>query len=94
MEPRKEPADTILYQDLAEVSEVNFFTKGMVKIGFEINNKQQFPLKFKNIIVGDYGCTFNQRTEFIYQTMSVCEGFFIRKRNWKQILQDNKTIAY
>jgi hypothetical protein len=39
MEPRQEPADTILYQDLAEVSEVNFFTKGMVKIGFVINNK-------------------------------------------------------
>lgn len=39
MEPRCEQADTILFRDLDEVTEVSFFTKGIVKIGFEINNK-------------------------------------------------------
>jgi hypothetical protein len=38
MEPRSEQPDTILFTDLAEVTEVIFFTKGMIKVGFEINN--------------------------------------------------------
>ena len=43
--------------------------------------------------IGDYGCTMDKTSRFIYKTTTVCEGFFIRKRFWVQVLNSNAFIA-
>jgi hypothetical protein len=44
-------------------------------------------------VIGDYGCTMNKTSRFIYKTTTACEGFFVRKRFWDQILKAHSFIA-
>ena len=44
-------------------------------------------------MIGDYNCTFNKSSRFLYRTASFCDGFFIRKRHWKSLLQNNSFYA-
>jgi hypothetical protein len=36
-----------------------------------------------------YSVTFFKRSQFIYRTVSNCSGYFIRRFNWRQILESN-----
>jgi hypothetical protein len=91
LEPRHELANTILLHELDEVNEVIFFTKGMVDIGFEINRQQEYVLRLdKKIIIGAYNLTFNTRSDLVYRTFSLCQGYFIRRSNWKGIIEDEE----
>ena len=49
--------------------------------------------KKKSIVIADHGCTFNHKSNFIYKTKTLCEGYSIRKLNWQQILDDSPQIA-
>ena len=33
--------------------------------------------------------TFNKRSKFIYKTFTYCEGFSVRKTNWKTVIDDD-----
>ena len=46
MEPRYENENTILFAEVEEVTEVIFFVEGIFEIGFEMNGKQHFVLRF------------------------------------------------
>jgi hypothetical protein len=35
-----------------------------------------------------FGVTFNKKSRFIYKALANCNGFFIRKKNWRHILED------
>jgi len=37
LEPRQEERDTILFNELEDIDEVLFFTKGVHEIGYELN---------------------------------------------------------
>ena len=79
-----------MVKELDEFTEVYFFNKGTYEIGFEIDHKPYFILQYKNSnVIGAYGLTFNVRALFIYKTLSVCNGFAIRKKKWFDILNDN-----
>ena len=83
LEPRKEVKETILYNELDDFTEILFFPKGQIDIGFELNRKRFFVLrKGAGIVIADHGCTFNHPSNFIYKTHSDCEGFSIRKLDW------------
>lgn len=91
LEPRLEHTGTLLLNELATVDEVIFFTKGTYLVGFEINNVKMFKLEFKQHAakpIGDYEITFNQKSKFLYRTETICEGFFIRKSNWIEVLDE------
>lgn len=60
LQPRKEEMNVVLFNELDEFTEILFFDKGVVDVGFEINRKKVFcKRKNKLIIIGDHGCTFN-----------------------------------
>ena len=87
LEPRLFEKDYELIRELDEYTEVYFFTRGMYEIGFKINYENYFVLRYKNSnVIGAYGLTFNVRAHFLHKTVSVCEGFSIRKSNWFTIL--------
>lgn len=94
LEPRKEKADTILFTELDDFTEILFFNKGQVDCGFEINRRKMYVLrKKKAIVIADHGCTFNHKSNFIYKTKTDCEGFAIRKNHWMNILDQSADIA-
>lgn len=94
LEPRREEKGVMLVRELDEFNEVYFFNRGIYEIGFEINHRNFYVLRYKNSnVIGAYGVTFNVRALFLYQTFSICEGFSIRKQNWvNEILEQNETI--
>lgn len=94
LEPRKEEREVILFNELDDFTEVLFFHKGKVKVGFHINHKQYFVLmKQKGFCIADHGCTFNHKSNFIYKTHTLCEGFFIRKASWHEIMEEENDIT-
>ena len=67
LEPRFEEKGVELIRELDEFTEVYFFTRGTYEIGFEINRKTYFILKYTNSnVIGAYGLTFNVRALFKY----------------------------
>jgi hypothetical protein len=91
MEPRFEFKGAIVYSELEEVTEVVMFMNGKFDLGFEINEKKVFVLRYTNssrkmkqsgAVIGDYGCSFNKSSRFIYRCASFCDGFYIRKKYW------------
>jgi len=80
LEPRFVKKDMELIRELEEYTEVYFFNRGTYDIGFKINYKDYFVLRYKNSnVIGAYGVTFNVRAQFLYKTCIDCEGFTIRK---------------
>ena len=53
----------------------------------------KYQNKEKGYEIGAYGATFNLRSIFVYKTMTLCEGYFIRKEHWLKILDDHLTIS-
>ena len=62
--------------------------KGTVVVGYEVNKMKKYSLRIKNkIVIGAYGSTFNQRSEFIYTALGDVHAQAIRKENWLEILE-------
>ena len=94
LEPRREENHRVLMYENEEVNEILFFNKGQYVVGFELNNVLYFMLKFKEQnLIGGYNITFNKRSLFVYKTTSVCEGFSIRRKNWKSIMANHPKIT-
>ena len=94
LDPRREFSETIFVKELDDFSEIMFFNRGTVDIGFEVNRKVKFVLRKQNsIVIADHGCTFNHKSCFIYKAKTVCEGFAIKKLNWLKVLNSNQRIA-
>lgn len=73
LEPRFEDKNVVLINELEEFNEVFFFNLGTYEIGFEINHKEYYVLRYKNSnCIGAYGATFNVRALFKYKTFSQC----------------------
>jgi hypothetical protein len=83
------------------MTEVVLFVKGSFDIGFEINGKKIYAKRFHNssssasncgAIIGGYGVSFKKRARYIYKTASRCSGYFIRKKNWHEVMDKNDFI--
>jgi len=73
---------------------VIFFIKGIVDLGFMINRKETYCLRLhKDSLLGAYNLCTNKRTKFIYKSVSHCSGYFIRRSNWKSIM-DNPELEH
>jgi len=93
LEPRFESKGSVLFEELEEISEVIFISKGLVDIGYEINKKKKYVMRFTNrVVIGAYNCCFNKRASFIYRCKSDCSGYSIRKSVWMEILDSEEEI--
>ena len=84
-----------MLDELNEVNEVTFITstddegyKGY-HVGFSINKQIHFMLKLKTSI-GDYNLTFNERCQFVFKTPCPCKGYFIRRKNWLNLINEDE----
>lgn len=97
LEPIKKGPDILLYEELDECTEVLFFIEGEYNVGYTLNRQEKFPMRLKgHTCIGAYEVTYNKRTLFIYKTVEICWGYFIRKQNWINIMsnEDNKSFIY
>ena len=78
LEPRSVEAGTMLINELDELVEIIYFTKGIHKTGYMLNKKEMFVEAFKAEIkgseIGAYGTTFHMRSRVIYKTATHCTG--------------------
>lgn len=47
----------------------------------------------KPVAFGDFACTYNLKSQWIYKTLTPCSGFFIRKTKWKALFKDHEIIS-
>ena len=60
LEPRFEPKNTILLDEMEEVQEILFINKGKVAIGYNINKVKKYSVvKTDGCVVGTYGMVFD-----------------------------------
>ena len=89
LEPRQEDAFTMLFEELDEIREVIFIEKGECDVGYEINKKKKFVIRYSNAtVIGGYNCTFNKRAIFCYRTKTLCEGYSVRKKKWMDLIDE------
>ena len=75
LEPRREEAGAILFEELEGVNEVIFVETGVVEIGYDINKIRKFVLRYTNkTMIGAYNCTFSKQNIFVYKCKSECIG--------------------
>ena len=95
LEPRYEPENTILVDELDEMTEIIFVYEGTINVGYEINKQKKFCLKYTNYcVIGSYGINFDQRACFIYATTDKMLGYSIRKANWHELMEQNPEIQF
>ena len=69
--------------EMDEALEIYFVMKGAIGVGFQVNKMRNFTLKFKNhCVVGGYNCSFFRRSDYIWECLTLCEGYFIFKSDW------------
>ena len=94
LEPRFIPRDRIIFKELEEIYEVLFVSKGNVDVGFEINRRQKFVLRFSNkVIIGGYNCTFNKKTIFVFKSKTDVSGHMLRKKVWLSLMNEYGHIS-
>lgn len=94
LEPRQEPKNTILVDELEEHMEIIFVSKGTIVLGYEINKQKRYCIKYKDkCVVGAFGLTFNQRSSVIWNCLTSITGYSIRKNNWLKLLEEKNDIT-
>ena len=78
------------------------FLDGKFDIGYELNGKKFYVIRCANsskgvhnagALIGAHGCSYNNNSRFIYKTASYCEGFFIRKKNWVNVMEFHSYVC-
>ena len=94
LEPRFESKDTVLFLELDEIHEVIFVEQGKVDVGFELNRRRKFAIRFTDkVMIGSYNCTFNKKTLFVYRCFTDICGYIIRKAKWLEIIDGYPEIS-
>ena len=75
-----------IFQEEQEVDELTFVCKGSFAIGFVINRYEKLVIKqSRGTVVAGFECSIDRRSLYLYKSLSVIEGYFIRKKNWKEL---------
>lgn len=97
LEIKLELENQIIVDENGEWMEVIFFNKGLFGIGFSINKEVFLPKiidsRTKFMALGAYPCMYHKKALFLYKTLTVCEGLFIRKRNWIIVSQEQEKLS-
>lgn len=79
-----------IHRELEEVHEILFLEDGFVDFGFEINNRSKYCVRKKRCILGIFESTYERRAYMITRAYNFCEGFYIRKNHWRNLMMENE----
>ena len=95
LEPVQERSQVTLIYELEDVNEVTFWMQGIYQIGYHFNGEDYFKIFYRNSnVIGAYNVSYNVKSEYIYRTVSQCNGFFVRKKAWHNILKNHDQMAH
>ena len=87
LEPRYFRSNTLLFGELDEIQEFYFVLAGVYDIGYEINNKKQYRLRYgPKTLIGAINIVLNIRSQIIVKTKSQLNCFGYRKHNWTKLM--------
>lgn len=88
LEMRKFEKGEIIANEMEECLEVIFVEQGRYNIGYEVNKKPFYRVRFgESTIIGGFQVTFDKRFNFIYQAHNTMLGQAIRKEHFKKLLK-------
>jgi CRP-like cAMP-binding protein len=94
LHPRFEPEGHVLMEEMEESNDLFFVGSGTVGVGYEINKIRSFGLKYEDqCVIGAFNCTFYQRSNYIWKCLTPCEGFFIYKSDWIEIINSSDQLG-
>ena len=60
--------------------------EGSYRVGYEVNRKEILKLQMaKGSKIGAYECSYDKRSIYVYRVHKEIEGFFITKKQWKEL---------
>ena len=90
LEPIQIEKQTTIFAEQEELTEVYFLMTGVYDIGFTANLEEFFPMRYQHYsVIGAYGCTYFRRSAYIYKTVTESQGYFVRRKYWKIIMDRN-----
>ena len=73
----------IIYEEGQNQDEILFFEQGNYDLGYEINGKLKYKLRFRHRIgIGAFYVTFGTKTKYNCKANGDCKGYSITKREW------------
>ena len=90
LEPRLFKRKELIYDEREEVLEMYFICNGSFDVGFSIDKKQFYKIRFgpRNII-GAFNMFFENRSMVLVRSNTICEGYGIRKKFFKDLMKKN-----
>ena len=80
--------------ELENFGEISFCMTGQLVIGYEINNLKRYCIKYTDqFVLGAYELTFNKKSAYLYRATSFIDGFFVRKGNWINLIQEYPNVG-
>jgi hypothetical protein len=77
-----------IYEEHKDLDEVLLFESGNYDMGYEIDRKIFYKLRFKHRTgIGAFYVTFGKRTMFFCRAHGECRGYSIFKRQWLEALK-------
>jgi len=70
---------------MEEINKLTFIESGKYDIGYEINKKQRWILRFQRNVIGQFEITYNKKCQYLVKAHTPCFGFFIRKVRWRYL---------
>lgn len=70
------------------------FEKGHYDLGYEINKRIYYKLRFKErMAIGAFYCTFDKKSIYACKASSLCTGYYIPKKQWIECLNTQIGMA-
>ena len=77
----------VIYREKETLDEILLFEHGNYDLGYEINKKVYYKLRFKKRTgIGAYYVSFNKPTMYNCRAHNICKGYSIKKGPWNQCL--------
>ena len=87
LEPRFFQGNQVIAEELDESLELYFVLKGTFDIGYEINKKKYYRIKFgPSNVIGAFNLTFHYRFQFAIRAGSSMHCLSYNKKNWFELM--------
>ena len=87
LEPKPFEPYQCITNELDECLEIFFVLSGKFDVGYNINNRKFYRLRFvEGRMINAFNVHFDRRSEFMIRAFSFVNCFAYRKANWKQLM--------
>ena len=80
----------LIFYEMDDPCELYYIQEGCYDIGYEVNKRIKYRLKFgPRTVIGGFNVVFGVRHQFIIRSSTYLQGFSIRKKSWKSLVNQS-----